>query len=138
MQESFSGGPSLGPPAAPKGRRFASAVIDLFVIPIILGVLIGIALINAPETSRSIILVLVNIIWLLFRDTVFSPGRKLVGLKLVSLTGDRVTIGQAFIRNVLLLIPFVLLIGYFVETGALIAKGERVADGWAKTRVVLA
>ena len=138
MQESFSGGSSLGSAAAPKGRRFASALIDLFIIPIILGVVIGVALINVPDVARSIILVLVNIIWLLFRDTIFSPGRKMVGLKLVNLSGDKVTIGQAFIRNILLIIPFVLLIGYIVETVALIAKGERVADGWAKTRVVSA
>jgi uncharacterized RDD family membrane protein YckC len=59
-------------------------------------------------------------------------------LRLVSLTGDRVTIGQAFIRNILLVIPFVLVIGYIVEIVALLVKGERVADGWAKTRVVVA
>jgi uncharacterized RDD family membrane protein YckC len=60
----------------------------------------------------------------------------MVGTKLVSLTGGNVTLAQAFIRNILLIIPFVLVVGYPVEIVALLVKGERVADGWAKTRVV--
>jgi uncharacterized RDD family membrane protein YckC len=59
----------------------------------------------------------------------------MVGLKLTSLSGDRVTLGQAFIRNILLLIPFVLVIGYIMELIFVLAKGNRLADGWAKTRV---
>ncbi|OGW83687.1 MAG: hypothetical protein A2Z83_08535 [Omnitrophica bacterium GWA2_52_8] len=87
---------------------------------------------------RSVILVLVNIAWLIFRDMVYSPGRAMVGLKLTSLIGDKVSLGQAFIRNILLIIPFVLVIGYIVEIVSLLTKGERLADGWAKTRVVSA
>ena len=127
-----------GGTSAPKGRRFAAAVIDLFIIPIILGLVLGLLLINVPNGLRSAILVVVNIAWLIFRDLVYSPGRAMVGLKLVSLSGDKVTAGQAFIRNILLLIPFVLVVGYIVEIVALISKGDRVADAWAKTRVVSA
>ncbi len=126
------------PTVAPKGRRFAAGVVDLIVIPIILGLIIGLMLLAVPEGVRSVILVLVNIAWLIFRDAVYSPGRSMVGTKLVSLRGEKVSIGQAFIRNILLIIPFVLVVGYIVEIIALLAKGERIADGWAKTRVVSA
>lgn len=138
MVDSIGGGMQGGPVVASKGRRFAAGLIDLFIIPIVLGLLIGIVLLNVPDVVRSIILIVVNIGWLIFRDAVYSPGRAMVGLKLVSLTGEKVTIIQAFIRNILLIIPFILVIGYIVEIIALLAKGERLADGWAKTRVVSA
>jgi len=130
--ESLGGGSAV----ASKGKRFASGVIDLILIPIFIGVIAGLLLINVPEGIRNALLILLNIAWMIFRDAVFSPGRKMVGTKLVSLAGEKVTIGQAFIRNILLIIPFVLVIGYIVELVSLVTKGERLADGWAKTRVV--
>lgn len=133
--ESVVGGPS-GPAVASKGKRFAAGVIDLILIPILLGVVAGLLLLNAPEGIRNVILIVLNIAWMIFRDSVFSPGRKMVGTRLVSLGGGKASLGQAFIRNVLLIIPFVLVIGYIVEFVALLVKGERVADNWAKTRVV--
>lgn len=132
--ESVAGGPG-GPAVASKGKRFAAGVIDLILIPIVLGVIAGLVLLKAPEGVRNVILVLLNIAWMIFRDAVFSPGRKMVGTQLVSLAGGKVSLGQAFIRNILLIVPFVLVIGYIVEVVALLVKGERVADGWAKTRV---
>lgn len=123
---------------APKGRRIAAGVIDLVIIPIILGVIVGLFLLAVPDLIRSIVLVVVNIAWLIFRDAIYSPGRAMVGTKLISLSGDKVSIGQAVLRNILLIIPFVLVVGYIVEIVAVLAKGERVADGWAKTRVVSA
>ena len=128
MENPVTEGPSGLPQLAPKGRRFAAGVIDLIVVPIILGLIIGFLLLHVPDLVRSIVLVFVNIGWLLFRDAV-------LGTKLVSLTGGKVTVGQAFIRNILLIIPFVLVVGYIVEIVAILAKGERLADGWAKTRV---
>lgn len=121
---------------ATKGSRFAAGVIDLIIIPIVLGLILGLLLLGVSDLVRSIILVLVNIAWLIFRDAVYSPGRAMVKLKLVSLSGDKVTLAQSFIRNILLIIPFVLVIGYIVEIIAIVSKGERVADHWAKTRVV--
>ena len=136
MEESVSG-VSGGSQGAPKGRRFAAGVIDLILIPIVLGIIIGLVLLNVSDVVRSVILVLVNIGWLIFRDSVYSPGRAMVGTKLVSLTtGQKATLGQAFIRNILLIIPFVLVIGYIVECISLLVKGHRVADQWAKTEVV--
>ena len=133
--ESVTGGPG-GPPVASKGKRVAAGAIDLILIPILLGLVAGLLLLNTPAGIRNVILILLNIGWMIFRDAVFSPGRKMVGTKLVSLAGEKVSVGQAFIRNILLIIPFVLVIGYIVELVALLAKGERVADAWAKTRVV--
>lgn len=138
MDQTFSGSSFSGSTPAPKGKRFAAGVIDLIIIPIVLGVILGLLLLKVPEAARSIILVVVNIIWLIVRDAVYSPGRAMVGLKLTSLSSDKVTPLQAFLRNILLIIPFVLVVGYIVEIIALLTKGERVADGWAKTRVVQA
>jgi uncharacterized RDD family membrane protein YckC len=121
---------------ASKGKRFAAGLIDLVVIPIVLGIVIGLVLLAAPDMVRSIVLVIVNIIWLAFRDAVYSPGRAMVKIKIVSLTGEKVTWIQALIRNILLIIPFVLVVGYIVEIVMLIVKGHRLADNWAKTQVV--
>ncbi len=128
------GGSSSG--AVPKGKRFLSALVDLLIIPILLGILAGLILLAVPEGIRNVILIAINIGWLLFRDTVFSPGRKLVGLKLVTLDGGKVSLGQAFIRNILLMVPFVLVIGYIIEIVFILTKGNRLADTWAKTHVV--
>ena len=124
--------------AASKGKRFAAGAIDLILIPVLLGVIAGLLLLNTPEGIRNVVLIVINILWMIFRDAVFSPGRRMVGTKLVSLAGGKVTLAQAFIRNILLIIPFVLVVGYIVEIVSLLTKGERVADGWAKTRVVTA
>jgi uncharacterized RDD family membrane protein YckC len=121
---------------ASKGKRFAAGLIDLVVIPIVLGIVIGLVLLAAPDTVRSVVLVLVNIVWLVFRDAVYSPGRAMIKTKLVSLTGAKVTWLQALIRNILLIIPFVLVVGYILEIIMLIVKGHRLADNWAKTQVV--
>ena len=132
------GGPSLQGESAPKGKRFVSALVDLLAVPILLGIVAGLILLAVPEGIRNVILIAINIGWLLFRDMVFSPGRKMVGLKLEGLGGGKVTIGQAFIRNILLMIPFVLVVGYIIEIIFIATKGHRLADTWAKTHVVSA
>lgn len=121
---------------ASKGKRFAAGLIDLVLIPIVLGIAIGFVLATAPNTISSIVLIVVNVAWLVFRDTVYSPGRALIKTKLVSLTGEKVTIIQAVIRNILLVIPFILVIGYILEIIMLLVKGQRLEDSWAKTQVV--
>jgi uncharacterized RDD family membrane protein YckC len=138
MAEQAGGVEVSGAPAvAPKGKRIAAAVIDLIIIPILLGIVVGVLLLAAPDGVRNTILILVNIAWMIFRDAVFSPGRKMVGTKVISLEGDgKVSVGQAFIRNILLIIPFVLVVGYIIEIIFILSKGERLADSWAKTRVV--
>lgn len=135
MADVVNSGFQAGKPAS-KGKRFAAAVIDLVLVPILLGLVIGLLLVAAPDVIRSIILVVANIAWLVVRDSVYAPGRQMVGLQLVSLTGAKVTVVQAVLRNLLLIIPFVLVIGYIVEIVAVLSKGQRVADGWAKTQVI--
>ncbi len=124
--------------SVPKGKRAISDLVDLLAVPILLGVIAGLILLAVPEGIRNILLIVINIAWLLFRDFIFSPGRKWTGLKLVSLDGHKVTIGQAFIRNILIMIPFVLVVGYIVETIYVFTKGNRLGDTWAKTKVVSA
>ncbi|OGX05601.1 MAG: hypothetical protein A3G87_00555 [Omnitrophica bacterium RIFCSPLOWO2_12_FULL_50_11] len=100
---------------APKGRRFASVLIDLLVIPIVLGVIAGVSLWAVRDDIRNGILIAINIGWLLFRDLVFSPGRKMVGLKLKSTVGDRVTLLQVVVRNLTIAAPIALSTGYPCE-----------------------
>lgn len=134
MESPLSGGTDR----APIGKRLAAAIIDLIFMPVLLGFLIGFLLLAVPEGVRNLILVVANAAWLVFRDVVFAPGRKMVGLKLVSLSGDKVTVVQAILRNILLIVPFVLLVGYIVEIVMIVLKGQRAADNWAKTQVVAA
>lgn len=129
-------GEGAGLQLASKGKRIASDIVDLLFIPIIIGFLVAFILITAAEPVRNTVLIIINVVWMLFRDLVFSPGRKMVGIKLVSLNGEKVTVGQALIRNILLIIPFVLLVGYILETVMVLVKGERLEDGWAKARVI--
>ncbi len=130
------GGSGFAP--ASKGKRILSDLFDLIFIPIVIGVVAGIALLNVGEAVRAGIMILLNVAWLVFRDAYFSPGRALTGLKIVSDTGARVTVVQALIRNVLLIVPVVLVIGYVIEIISVFSKGNRLADGWAKTHVVAA
>lgn len=133
-----NGGSNVVGGEVPKGKRVISALVDLLAVPILLGIVAGLILLAVSEGLRNIILIAINIAWLLFRDVVFSPGRKMTGLKLVGADGGKVTIGQAFIRNILIMVPFVLVVGYIVETIFVLTKGHRLGDVWAKTRVVSA
>jgi len=47
----------------------------------------------------------------------------MVKIKLVSLSGEKVTMLQALIRNILLIIPFVLVIGYILEIVLVFLEG---------------
>ncbi|HCM41951.1 MAG TPA: hypothetical protein DIS66_01365 [Candidatus Omnitrophica bacterium] len=126
--------------SAPVGKRIVAGLIDFVVAPVVIGIVLGLLFVvlgNAiPESVRSVILILANIIWLIVRDTVFAPGRLIMKLKLVSLTSDKVSLGQAVLRNILLIIPVVLIVGYILELVWVCVKGNRLADSWAKTRVV--
>lgn len=126
--------------SAPVGKRIVAGLIDFVVVPVVIGIVLGILFVvlgNAiPEAVRSVILILANIIWLIVRDTVVAPGRLIMKLKLVSLTSEKVTLVQAVLRNILLIIPVVLIVGYILELVWVCVKGNRLADSWAKTQVV--
>lgn len=126
---------------ASKGKRFAAALVDLLIIPFAIGVIIALVgiLVEADQLVRTFFLIACNIGWFIFRDTVWAPGREMVGIKLQKVNGDElsdVTVGAAVVRNILLIIPYVLVVGYVVEIISLLVKGHRVADAWASTVVV--
>ena len=61
---------------------------------------------------------------------------------ITGVSGNLAPKGRRFAAGVidLIIIPIVLglVIGYIVEVVFIVTKGERLADGWAKTRVVSA
>lgn len=141
MEVGAVSGGAAAPELASKGKRFLAAIFDLVIIPILLGVVAGLVLINAPDALRNTLLVLVNVAWMTLRDirNGAGPGKKMAGIKVVNAeTGECPTFGQLVVRNITLIIPFVLVLGYVVEIIMLLVKGERLADKWAKTKVVSA
>lgn len=129
LQKKFQG--------ASKGRRFTSALIDLILIPVLLGAFLGLFTFWFLGTAAfNFLFYFAYVAWVIFRDTVFSPGRALMHIELISQTGKEVTVEQAFKRNLLIIIPFIGIIGYLIEIISLTMTGERVMDSWAKTTVV--
>ncbi len=145
-----------GTPPARKRMRFAADFIDLLIIPAVLGGIFGLVLIAAPDLLRDILLTAVYVGWIFFRDLYFSPGRWMVGLKLISLGGDaeislfgsvklfkfkttssgsKPSFLQVVWRN-FWIYPYILVIGYWVELVGLFVKSERFMDLAAKTRVI--
>lgn len=122
---------------ASKGKRVAAALIDLLVIPLVIGMAWGFLCIALKlQTAMTVGSILLNAGWLIVRDAAFAPGRKMVSIKLVNLQGEPPTIGQAILRNIHLMIPFVLVAAYVIELIMLLSTGRRLADSWAKTTVV--
>lgn len=124
-----------------RGKRFLAAIsFDLVFVPFGIGFLAGLILFNAPDWLRVVLLVILNIAWVVAKDLNFSmlsPGKRMAGLKVVSAgTGAAISLKQAFLRNILLIIPLVLFFGYFIEAGMLLFKGKRLGDIWAGTDVV--
>jgi uncharacterized RDD family membrane protein YckC len=128
--------------SAPKGLRMLAAIsFDLVYIPFFIGFLAGLVLFNAPDWFRVVILVLLNIAWVVGKDmngSFLSFGKRLAGIKVVSAsTGQAVTFKQAFVRNILLIVPGILFFGYPIEWFFLQFKGQRLGDKWAGTTVVM-
>lgn len=127
--------PALVP--ASKGKRVAAALIDLLLIPLVIGMAWGFLCVALKlQTAMTVGSILLNAGWLVVRDAAFAPGRKMVNIQLVNLEGGAPTVGQAILRNIHLMIPFVLVLAYLVELIMLLSTGRRLADGWAKTMVV--
>ena len=148
---------SAGAPPASRRMRFAADFIDLLIIPAILGGVFGLLLLAASDLIRDSLLTLVYVAWILCRDLYFSPGRWMVGLKLISVggeaeisffglfkifsfktaeSGSKPSILQIFWRNVWVY-PYVLVVGYLIEIVGLSIKKERFMDLAARTRVVV-
>lgn len=123
--------------SASRGKRFIAAMIDLILVPVLLGAFLALFTFWLFGTNAfNFLFYLVYVGWVIFRDTIFSPGRSLVGISLISLEGEKVTVQQAFKRNLLIILPFIGILGYLVEMISLIMTGERVMDSWAKTKVI--
>jgi len=125
---------------APLSKRIFAALIDCGLIPSFVTLVIGVFfMFNAAVIGRILVL-LFSLGWFSAKDLMFegaAPGKKIFGLRVVSLaTGQKMTLSQGFLRNVLLIFPFVAFVGYPLELILLIVKGERLGDRWAKTKVV--
>ena len=130
-----------------RSRRVAAAIIDMVVLPMVAGVIAGVALLNVDEMTRNNVLRLLSPFrYLIFaRDFIYSPGRHMCGLELVDVkTGVQVcfyrgnffvNLWKSTLRNILLVIPFVLVAGYIAETVMVMTKGHRLADKWAGVEV---
>ena len=128
-------------------KRIAAA-IDLILVPMVFGVLIGVVLINTSERERTKYLRILDVAFafLFQRDFVYSPGRHILGLQLIDIkTGGQicfyrgnilVNFIKATVRNLLLFIPFVLVIGYILETIMVLWKGYRLMDRIAGVQVI--
>lgn len=127
MEIPVTGGQPSTPEVAPKGRRIAAGIIDFLVIPFFLGLVLGMVLLALNDAARTVIFVLINLLWVLFRDYIYSPGRAMVGTKIISLTGGRISIGQAIVRNVLLVVPYVLGAGFACETTRILIRKSIIA-----------
>lgn len=132
------------------GRRIAAAVIDfvpLFVIFLILALLLGDTSAEDGEASANLeggpalLLGLFSLLYYgLFEATLGgTPGKLVLGLRVVSETGAKPTTGAIVIRTLLRMLDG--LCAYAVGFIALLATGrrrQRVGDLAAKTHVVRA
>jgi len=122
-----------------KKRRFLAALIDLLVIPAIFIVAVTVSL---RSELPLYVQVFFNVVWLSIRDMWggAGPGKRVMHLQVVlQETGEplsKQTLVHGVLRNLLLMIPFVLVLGYFVEVLMLAVRGERLGDAMAKTTVV--
>ena len=133
-----------------KTKRILAALIDMVGLPIIMGMTGGMVVViaNISDPLRQRLLESLNLVFSLifWRDFVYSPGRHLFGIELVDArTKVRVcfyrgnfflNLWKSFLRNIFLVVPFVLVIGYVVEILMVILKGTRIADKWAGVEVI--
>ncbi len=137
-QMNVTGGMPVGKEAS-LGARFLASLFDLVVIPILLGIIFGLLFFAAAPTLRNIVLVFVNIAWTCLRDIRggVGPGKKMAGIKVVTVDGGTPTLGQHILRNILIWVPFILLIGFIIEVFMIfVLRKDRLGDQWAKTKVV--
>jgi len=133
---------TIGRTLASRQRRIGAFAIDL----VILVLVSGITTISGPVAAAIVFL------YQLFRDYgAASIGKRVFGLKVVSLSGGPATAAQWILRNVIFVLPtvalFVPVLGFFVEGGGefavcalelilLLATGRRLGDRIAGTTVV--
>ena len=103
-------------PVASSNRRFLNYVIDhlaLYVLLIILGAAIGIIFedrgIAWLEQAPDILIgILASLIYYTFFESIFgwTPGKLITGTRVVSISGSKMTLGQALGRSLCRFLPF--------------------------------
>jgi uncharacterized RDD family membrane protein YckC len=125
---------------APLKKRIFAAIIDCMFIPGFIGLVINILLMLTTPVISNFVGFGVVIIWFSFKDQLFDgagPGKKMFGLRVISkLNNEKITIAQGFLRNILLFVPLVQLIGIPLELFMVLTGKERLGDKWAATVVV--
>jgi uncharacterized RDD family membrane protein YckC len=121
-------------------KRISAGIIDCVILPSFIIFVFRLLLIFQPPAFSNFAVLGIAIIWFSFKDLLFegcAPGKKIFGLRVISkATGQKITARQGFIRNVLLFVPLVALIGFPLELIVLLAKKERFGDVWAGTEVI--
>ncbi len=133
-----------------KTKRVLAALVDMIGLPVIVGVIEGLLIIffkiNEPVRGRILESLNFSFSLIFWRDFIYSPGRHLFGIELVDAKSKVpicfyrgnffLNLWRSFLRNILLTVPFVLIIGYFIEIVMVVRKGHRIADKWADVEVV--
>lgn len=131
--------------AEDKGRRVLAFLIDIVpaIVIAVLNFMPVIGRLLGPGASAAY--------WLLRDITDSSPGKMVLGSRVVQLDGSPATVGQKILRNVTLAAPGLLnvipffgpfmggLLGgclFLIEVGMLLATGRRLGDMLANTTVV--
>jgi uncharacterized RDD family membrane protein YckC len=112
--------------SASTGRRLCAGLIDF--LP-----LFGLAALVPPTFAWTI-----GSAYLLFRDAGRSPlslGKRVLGLRVESLSGHPLSYVDSFSRNLPLLVPYV---GPLVEAALIARGGRRLGDRLAGARVTIA
>jgi len=112
-------------------RQFAFFIDWLLLNAATVVLVLGAGIHNRLETN---LIALIATLIFFFKDgfTGTSPGKALMGVQAINIqTGRPADFGASFMRNLPLLIPFMVII-----VGFSLIKGQRIGDGWAKTRVI--
>lgn len=135
---------ALAGQAESRGRRVAAFLIDI--IPAIILSILNLM----PLIGRLISSSLIALYWLLRDFNEASPGKMVLGSRVVSADGSPATVGQRIGRNVTLAVPGLIaaipfgtfiavplsVLFFFTEVGMLLFTGRRLGDILAGTTVV--
>jgi uncharacterized RDD family membrane protein YckC len=131
--------------AAPFGDRAAAKLIDTFVVLLVVGPLTAVStwLTPGPPAFKPIVLFLVFsgcALLCLYTivaeyETATTLGKRVVGVRVVHESGRRISVGQAIVRQ----LPLVLSVFFIDALFALFTdKSQRAFELLSKTRVVIA
>lgn len=121
-------------------KRVCATLIDYCILSLAMNVLWLIVSFVMPGLVGAIfgsmfLSLIVNTALLLFRDAKDgqSPGKLILGLQVLTLSGQPAALVDSVKRNITTVIPIVQIIEYFIMRGD--AEGRRWGDKFAQTRV---